>query len=74
MNAVAYTSNLSYSGGDEEGLGSKPAPGKKLVKTPSQPIKEGMVPRVCHLSYVGNRRMIAQANPGINTRPYWKNN
>jgi hypothetical protein len=35
----------------------------------------GMVVHVCHPSYAGiiNRRIIFQAGPGINMRPYLKN-
>jgi hypothetical protein len=45
---------------------------KKVNKTPSQPIKLGMVACSCHSSYEGgvNRRIMVQAGPGKNARPY----
>jgi hypothetical protein len=45
--------------------------GKKFSKTPSQPIKLGVMVHVCNSSYAGgvNRRIVVQAGLGINERP-----
>jgi hypothetical protein len=44
--------------------------GKIVPKTPSQPIKLGVVAHICHLSYAGsrNRRIDIQASPVINAK------
>jgi hypothetical protein len=50
-------------------------PEQNVYKTPSQPIKLGLVVHTCYSSYTGsiNRRIEVLADPGINTRPYLKN-
>jgi hypothetical protein len=50
--------------------------GQKVHETPSQSIKTGHGACACHSSYSGgiNRRMVFQANLGINLRSYAKNN
>jgi hypothetical protein len=52
-------------------------PGQKVHKTPSPSIKKlSMVVHTCHSSYAGgiNSMMSVQAGPGINIRPYSKDN
>jgi hypothetical protein len=57
---VAHAYNFSYSGGrDEKRLQFETSLGKKVLETPPQPIKLGMVAYACHVSYTGgiNRRI-----------------
>jgi hypothetical protein len=51
-------------------------PGKKLVRTPISMNELGVVVRAGHPSYMGviNKRTTVHAGPGINVRPYSKNN
>jgi hypothetical protein len=48
---------------------------KKFTRFPVNQQKLGMVMHACHSSYAGsvNRRIKVQAGPGINLRPYLKN-
>jgi hypothetical protein len=63
-------------GRDLKDHSSRPHWAKKLVRSPSQPIKLGGVACICHPKHMGriNRRIIVQTSPGINSRPYLKNN
>jgi hypothetical protein len=73
---VAHTCNSSYLGVRDQGdHGSRLA----LAKSPQDPIllkSLDVVAHSCHHSYLGsiNRKIIVQAGPGKNKRPYLKNN
>jgi hypothetical protein len=49
---------------------------QKVIETPSQPVKAGHGGTPLSSSYSGGiqPRLMAQAGPGINARPYLKNN
>jgi hypothetical protein len=50
--------------------------GKKLVRPHLNQKELGVVAHACHPCYEGsvNRRVTIQAGPGINAKPYFKNN
>jgi hypothetical protein len=76
---MTHDYNPSYSGGKgQEGYGLRPTQGKSSQDPHlnQQKLNLNLMAHTCYPSYTGriNRRTVVQASPGVNTRPYLKNN